>query len=123
MNFPAKDWPTVTIQLPIYNERYVVKRLIESVCRFDYPRELLEIQILDDSTDDTVDIAKAVAGEMKRQGFDIAYLHREDRIGFKAGALKEGLKNAKGELVGIFDADFIPAPEFFKGNDSLFHRS
>jgi cellulose synthase/poly-beta-1,6-N-acetylglucosamine synthase-like glycosyltransferase len=113
-NVPRKDWPRVTIQLPVYNERYVVKRLIQSVCRFDYPKELFEIQILDDSTDDTVDIAKAVAGEMRRQGFDIGYIHRDDRTGFKAGALKEGLKYAKGELVGIFDADFIPNPEFLK---------
>jgi cellulose synthase/poly-beta-1,6-N-acetylglucosamine synthase-like glycosyltransferase len=113
-NFSHEDWPTVTIQLPIYNERYVVKRLIESVCRFDYPKQLLEIQILDDSTDDTVDIAKAVSGEMMRQGFDIAYIHRDDRVGFKAGALKKGLKYAKGELVGIFDADFIPHPGFLK---------
>jgi cellulose synthase/poly-beta-1,6-N-acetylglucosamine synthase-like glycosyltransferase len=113
-NFSYKNWPTVTIQLPIYNERYVVKRLIESVCRFDYPKELLEIQILDDSTDDTVDIAKAVAGDMGWQGFDIVYIHRDNRIGFKAGVLKEGLKHAKGELVGIFDADFIPHPSFLK---------
>ena len=113
-NVPRQDWPQVTIQLPVYNERYVVKRLIQSVCRFDYPKELFEIQILDDSTDDTVDIAKAVAGEMMRQGFDIGYIHRDDRTGFKAGALKEGLKYAKGELVGIFDADFIPNPQFLK---------
>jgi cellulose synthase/poly-beta-1,6-N-acetylglucosamine synthase-like glycosyltransferase len=113
-NVPRQDWPQVTIQLPLYNERYVVKRLIQSVCRFDYPKELFEIQILDDSTDDTVDIAKAVAGEMMRQGFDIGYIHRDERTGFKAGALKEGLKYAKGELVGIFDADFIPNPEFLK---------
>jgi cellulose synthase/poly-beta-1,6-N-acetylglucosamine synthase-like glycosyltransferase len=113
-NVPPKNWPMVTIQLPIYNERYVVKRLIQSVCRFDYPRELLEIQILDDSTDDTVDIAKPVAAEMRRQGFDIGYIHRDDRIGFKAGALKEGLKYAKGQLVGIFDADFMPHPSFLK---------
>jgi cellulose synthase/poly-beta-1,6-N-acetylglucosamine synthase-like glycosyltransferase len=111
---PQKDWPQVTIQLPIFNERYVVKRLIQTVCRFDYPRELLEIQILDDSTDDTADIAKAVAAEMRPQGFDISYIHRDDRIGFKAGALKEGLKYAKGELVAIFDADFIPHPRFLK---------
>jgi len=113
-NVPEKDWPQVTIQLPVYNERYVVRRLIQSVCRFDYPRELLEIQILDDSTDDTVDIAKAEAAKMMRQGFDIGYIHRDDRIGFKAGALKEGLKYAKGEFVGIFDADFIPHPSFLK---------
>jgi cellulose synthase/poly-beta-1,6-N-acetylglucosamine synthase-like glycosyltransferase len=109
-----KDWPSVTIQLPVFNERYVVKRLIQSVCRFDYPKELLEIQILDDSTDDTADIAKTAIAEIRRQGFDIGYIHRDDRIGFKAGALKEGLKTAKGELVAIFDADFIPHPSFLK---------
>ncbi len=112
--YPIKNWPRVTIQLPIFNERYVVKRLIKSVRRFDYPKELLEIQILDDSTDDTVDMAKALAKQMKGQGFDIQYIHRDNRTGFKAGALKEGLKTAKGELVGIFDADFVPHPEFLK---------
>ena len=112
--YAAKNWPRVTIQLPIYNERYVVERLIKSVCRFDYPKELFEIQILDDSTDDTSDIAKAVARQMKDRGFDIQYVHRSHRNGFKAGALREGLKLAKGELVGIFDADFIPKPDFLK---------
>jgi len=112
--FPLDDWPPVTIQLPIFNERYVVQRLIQAVCRLDYPRKLLEIQILDDSTDDTVDIARAAARQLKGQGFDIQYIHRDNRIGFKAGALKEGLKAAKGELVGIFDADFIPHPNFLK---------
>ncbi|MGD8648389.1 MAG: glycosyltransferase family 2 protein, partial [Desulfobacterales bacterium] len=119
---PPKDWPFVTIQLPIFNERYVVKRLIQTVCRFDYPIELLEIQILDDSTDDTADIAKATAEEMRRQGFDIGYIHRDDRIGFKAGALKEGLKIAKGELVAIFDADFIPHSSFLKETIPYFVR-
>ena len=113
-DYSQKDWPMVTIQLPIYNERYVVKRLIESVCRFDYPRELLEIQILDDSTDDTLDIAKSVADQKKQQGFDNAYIHRDSRVGYKAGALKEGLKCAKGGLVAIFDADFLPQPSFLK---------
>ena len=113
-SFTPNDWPAVTIQLPIFNERYVVKRLIESVCRFDYPKELLEIQILDDSTDDTVDIARTLSGEIKKQGFDIVYIHRDNRTGFKAGALKEGLKYAKGEFVAIFDADFIPHPDFLK---------
>ena len=112
--YSIKNWPRVTIQLPIYNERYVVERLIKSVCRFDYPKDLLEIQILDDSTDDTIDIAKAMAGQMKDRGFNIQYIHREHRTGFKAGALREGLKTAKGELVGIFDADFIPKPDFLK---------
>jgi cellulose synthase/poly-beta-1,6-N-acetylglucosamine synthase-like glycosyltransferase len=113
-NCPIKNWPRVTIQLPIFNERYVVERVIKSVCRFDYPKDLLEIQILDDSTDDTAEIAEALANQMKDQGFDIQYIHRDNRTGFKAGALKEGLKTAKGELVGIFDADFVPHPEFLK---------
>lgn len=113
-NFSSQGWPKVTIQLPIFNERYVVERLIESVCHFDYPRALLEIQVLDDSTDDTHDIAKEMVAQMKQRGFQIVYIHRKDRTGFKAGALKEGLKTAKGELVGIFDADFIPCPDFLK---------
>ena len=112
--YSIKNWPRVTIQLPIYNERYVVERLIKSVCRFDYPKNMLEIQILDDSTDDTSDIAKALAGQMKEKGFDIQYIHRDQRTGFKAGALREGLKKAKGELLGIFDADFVPTPEFLR---------
>ncbi|MEJ2639893.1 MAG: glycosyltransferase [Desulfosarcinaceae bacterium] len=107
-----EDWPRVSVQLPIYNERYVVQRLIEAVCRLDYPKSLLEIQILDDSTDDTVQIAQAVAARMKQQGFDIVYLHRQDRSGFKAGALKAGLGRAKGELLAIFDADFMPDADF-----------
>jgi cellulose synthase/poly-beta-1,6-N-acetylglucosamine synthase-like glycosyltransferase len=113
-NYPVDHWPAVTIQLPIFNERYVVERLIKSICRFDYPKALLEIQILDDSTDDTGDIARMMVNQMKEQGFDIDYIHRDDRTGFKAGALKEGLKTAKGELVGIFDADFIPQPDFLR---------
>lgn len=110
----SKNWPLVTIQLPIYNELYVVERLIESVCRIDYPRNLIEIQVLDDSTDDTAEIAKAMVEKMKVRGFDIVYIHRADRTGYKAGALKEGLKSAKGELVGIFDADFVPNSDFLK---------
>jgi len=110
----AADWPRVTIQLPIFNECYVVERLIKAICRLDYPRELLEIQVLDDSTDETVNIAQAVVGDMKLQGVDIVYYHRRDRQGYKAGALKDGLKIAKGELVGIFDADFVPNPNFLK---------
>jgi cellulose synthase/poly-beta-1,6-N-acetylglucosamine synthase-like glycosyltransferase len=109
-----KDWPHVTIQLPIFNERYVVRRLIESVCRLDYPADLLEIQVLDDSTDDTIQIAQAIVEKMKARGADIVYIHRQNRTGFKAGALQAGLLTAKGELVGIFDADFIPQPNFLK---------
>ncbi|MBW2429993.1 MAG: glycosyltransferase, partial [Deltaproteobacteria bacterium] len=111
-NVPSQQWPCVTIQLPIYNERYVVERLIESVCRIDYPRNLLEVQVLDDSTDDTVQIARAMVAKMKTAGVDIVYAHRAERSGFKAGALKEGLKTAKGSLLAVFDADFIPDPDF-----------
>jgi len=111
-NVPSGQWPHVTIQLPIYNERYVVERLLESVCRIDYPKNLLEIQVLDDSTDDTVQIARAMVAKMKAAGIDIVYVHRADRRGFKAGALKEGLKTAKGSLMAVFDADFIPDPDF-----------
>jgi len=110
----SKNWPHTTIQLPIYNELYVAERLIESVCRIDYPKNLIEIQVLDDSTDDTTEIAKATVEKMKAQGFDIDYIHRTDRTGYKAGALKEGFKSAKGELIGIFDADFVPNPDFLK---------
>jgi cellulose synthase/poly-beta-1,6-N-acetylglucosamine synthase-like glycosyltransferase len=110
----TQDWPQVTVQLPIYNERYVVERLIESVCRIDYPTDLLEIQVLDDSTDDTVKLARATVAKMKIRGFDIVYIHRKNRKGFKAGALREGLKTARGELVAVFDADFIPNPDFLK---------
>jgi cellulose synthase/poly-beta-1,6-N-acetylglucosamine synthase-like glycosyltransferase len=110
----SADWPRVTIQLPIFNERYVVDRLVQSACELDYPKELLEIQVLDDSTDDTVDIAKGVVARMKNHGFDVVHLHRTDRTGYKAGALKEGLRSAKGEFIGIFDADFIPSRGFLK---------
>jgi len=111
---PSTGWPQVTIQLPIYNERYVATRLVTAASQIDYPKELLEIQVLDDSTDDTLEIAGAAVQEMQRQGFDIAHLHREVRTGYKAGALKEGLKSAKGEFIGIFDADFVPSQNFLK---------
>ena len=107
---PAPDpLPVVTIQLPIYNEMYVVNRLIESVCAMDYPRHLLEIQVLDDSTDETREIAELAVRRHAAQGFDIKYIHRVDRTGYKAGALDAGLKVARGEFVAIFDADFIAA--------------
>jgi len=110
----SKNWPHTTIQLPIYNELYVAERLIESVCGIDYPKNLIEIQVLDDSTDDTTEIVKATVEKMKAQGFDIDYIHRTDRTGYKAGALKEAFESAKGELIGIFDADFVPNSDFLK---------
>ncbi len=113
-NLPSTKWPHVTIQLPIYNERYVVERLIESICRLDYPKHLLEIQVLDDSTDDTVKFARFSVEKMKARGFDIVYLHRQSRSGYKAGALKAGLDAAGGDLIAIFDADFVPDRTFLK---------
>jgi len=104
--------PVVTIQLPLYNEMYVADRLIESVCGLDYPRELLELQVLDDSTDETSAIAEAAVRRFASQGFDIKCYHRMDRTGYKAGALEAGLKVARGEFVAIFDADFLPGSDF-----------
>lgn len=110
---PALDpLPRVTIQLPIFNEMYVVDRLIAAVCAIDYPRERLDIQVLDDSTDETREIAELAVRRFRSQGFDIVYLHRTDRTGFKAGALEAGLRVAKGEFVAIFDADFVPPRDF-----------
>jgi cellulose synthase/poly-beta-1,6-N-acetylglucosamine synthase-like glycosyltransferase len=107
-------WPVVTVQLPLYNEMYVAERLIDAVCGLDYPAGRLEIQVLDDSTDETTDIvARAVAAHRAR-GVDIHHLHRTDRAGFKAGALAAGLERARGELLAIFDADFVPAPDFLR---------
>ncbi len=106
--------PVVTIQLPLYNEMYVADRLIDTVCEIDYPRELLEIQVLDDSTDETRGIAELAVRRRAAQGFDIRYYHRTDRTGYKAGALEAGLKVARGEFVAIFDADFIPTSDFLQ---------
>ena len=111
---PVDEWPVVTVQLPIFNEMYVADRLIDAVCAMDYPREKLEIQVLDDSTDETTEIARLAVARYAGRGFDIHYLHREDRTGFKAGALDAGLKVAKGEFIAIFDADFIPTEDFLR---------
>ncbi|MGE3519450.1 MAG: cellulose synthase family protein [Vicinamibacterales bacterium] len=109
---PLSPAPVVTIQLPLYNEMYVADRLVEAVCAIDYPRELLEIQVLDDSTDETRGLAEAAVRRFASQGVDIKYFHRTDRTGFKAGALEAGLKAARGEFIAIFDADFLPRPDF-----------
>lgn len=106
--------PRVTVQLPVFNEMYVVERLIDSVCALDYPRELLEIQVLDDSTDETATLAESRVGEHRRRGLNVHYLHRTDRTGFKAGALAAGLAISSGELIAIFDADFAPQPDFLQ---------
>jgi cellulose synthase/poly-beta-1,6-N-acetylglucosamine synthase-like glycosyltransferase len=109
---PLASLPRVTIQLPIYNEMYVADRLIDAVCEMDYPRDLLEIQVLDDSTDETTEIAELAVRRHAARGFDISYLHRVDRTGYKAGALEAGLKVAKADFIAIFDADFIPPKDF-----------
>jgi cellulose synthase/poly-beta-1,6-N-acetylglucosamine synthase-like glycosyltransferase len=107
-------WPVVTVQLPLYNEMYVATRLIDAVCRLDYPRDRLEVQILDDSTDETTTLVGTLVEEYRRQGIDIKMVHRTDRTGFKAGALAAGLEVARGELLAVFDADFVPQPEFLR---------
>src|ERR687883_106700 len=112
--------PPVTIQLPIYNEMYVADRLIDAVCQLDYPRELLEIQVLDDSTDETRAVAEQAVRRNAAKGIDITYLHRTDRTGFKAGALEAGMKVAKGEFIAIFDADFIPSTDFLQRTVQFF---
>jgi cellulose synthase/poly-beta-1,6-N-acetylglucosamine synthase-like glycosyltransferase len=110
----------VTIQLPLYNEQYVTERLINAVCKIEYPKDLLEIQVLDDSTDNTVDIVKKLVDEKVKENFDIKHIRRVNRKGYKAGALKEGLQIAKGELIAIFDADFVPRPDFLKNTLKYF---
>ncbi|MEQ1883559.1 MAG: cellulose synthase family protein [Bryobacteraceae bacterium] len=104
--------PRVTIQLPIYNEQYVVEQLLEETSKMDYPRELLQIQVLDDSTDETHPYTEALVAEYRANGVPIEYIHRTNRHGFKAGALENGLKTATGEFVAIFDADFLPPTDF-----------
>jgi len=112
--------PVVTIQLPFYNELYVVDRLVEAVCAIDYPKDRLEIQLLDDSTDETVEISRRLADRFSAEGFDIKHIHRTNRQGYKAGALKEGLAVAKGEFIAIFDADFVPKKDFLRKTVSYF---
>ena len=112
--------PRVTIQLPIFNEMYVTERLIGAVAKIDYPRDLLEIQVLDDSTDETQGIARACVDRHRAEGLDIVYVHRTNRKGFKAGALENGLATARGELVAVFDADFIPEADFLRRTVDFF---
>jgi cellulose synthase/poly-beta-1,6-N-acetylglucosamine synthase-like glycosyltransferase len=108
------QWPRVTVQLPIYNERYVIERLVEAVAASDYPHELLDIQVLDDSTDETQEVARNCVERYQGLGLPISYIHRDNREGFKAGALQEGLTTALGEFVAVFDADFIPPVDFLR---------
>ena len=111
-----RDAPRVTVQLPLYNEMYVVDRLIDSVAEMRYPKERLEIQVLDDSTDETSALAEAAVARARARGFDITLIHRDERTGFKAGALENGLRLAKGEFVLIFDADFIAPPDILEAS-------
>jgi len=106
------ELPRVTVQLPIFNEQFVVERLVEAICRMEYPRGRLDIQVLDDSTDETVAVARGVVERYAALGQPISYHHRDNREGFKAGALQEGMKTAQGEYIAIFDADFVPPEDF-----------
>ena len=107
-------WPLVTVQLPVYNERYVARRLLQAAANLDYPADRLEIQVLDDSTDDTKHIVAEMVQRLQAGGVDITHVHRAERTGFKAGALAAGLTKARGELVAIFDADFVPPRDFLR---------
>lgn len=109
-----EETPYVTIQLPVFNEMYVMERLLDNIAKIEYPNDKLEIQVLDDSTDETVVTTRAHVEKLKATGLDITHITRTDRTGFKAGALKEGLKIAKGELIAIFDSDFLPEPDWLK---------
>ncbi|MFT5369618.1 MAG: cellulose synthase/poly-beta-1,6-N-acetylglucosamine synthase-like glycosyltransferase [Candidatus Latescibacterota bacterium] len=114
--------PRVTVQLPVYNEMYVVERLIRAVAALEYPKDRLEIQVLDDSTDETTAIASRCVQELQQTGLDIVLVCRKDRVGYKAGALAEGLRLAKGELVAVFDADFVPSTDFLQKTVHHFTR-
>jgi cellulose synthase/poly-beta-1,6-N-acetylglucosamine synthase-like glycosyltransferase len=110
--FNSGGLPRVTVQLPIFNEQYVVDRLLDAVCRLEYPKDKLDIQLLDDSTDETVEVARLLVERYAALGHPVTYIHRDNREGFKAGALEAGLKTARGEFIAIFDADFVPPPDF-----------
>ncbi len=118
----AEDqWPHVTIQLPVYNELYVIERLIDAVCAFDYPKDKLEIQLLDDSTDESLEVGRKKVEEWRAKGIDITQIKREKNTGFKAGALAYGLEYCKGEFVAIFDADFVPRVDFLRQTIPFFY--
>lgn len=118
-----EELPIITIQLPLYNEKYVVERLLKSVLKIDYPNDKLEIQILDDSNDETTEIVERLLPELNASGIDFKLIRRENRIGFKAGALNFGLNMAKGDFIAIFDADFVINPEFLKRTICHFGQS
>lgn len=116
----SEEIPYVTIQLPVYNEFYVMERLLDNISEVDYPKDKLEIQVLDDSTDESFASTKIQIKQLKARGLDIQHITRENRAGFKAGALKEGLKTAKGEFIAIFDADFLPQKSWLKNTIPYF---
>jgi len=118
---PPDEWPFVTVQLPIYNEMHIVTRLVETTAALDYPRDRLEIQVLDDSDDGTHKIAAWAVDAARLRGVDIVHITRAERLGFKAGALSEGLSIARGEFVAVFDADFVAPPDFLKRVVPQFH--
>ena len=118
-----EEWPAVTVQLPLFNELYVAERLIDRICELDYPQELLEIQVLDDSTDETVEIVAQKVEEWRTRGMDIRQVRRPKREGFKAGALQYGMKRATGEFLAIFDADFLPDRDFLRKTIPYFQDS
>jgi cellulose synthase/poly-beta-1,6-N-acetylglucosamine synthase-like glycosyltransferase len=109
-----QDWPHVTVQLPIFNEMYVAERVIKAAAKLDYPAELLQIQVLDDSTDETKNIVQHSVAGLRAKGLNILHVHRTSRGGYKAGALQAGLATASGEFIAIFDADFVPRPDFLR---------
>ncbi len=118
-----EEIPTVTIQLPVYNELYVMERLLKNIAELDYPKNKLHIQVLDDSTDESFNTTATQIKKLQTTGLDIEHVTRENRVGFKAGALKEGLKTAKGEFIAIFDADFLPKPNWLKRTIPYFKDS
>ena len=114
--------PFITIQLPVFNEIYVMERLLKCINQIEYPREKLELQVLDDSTDESVELTRGLVEDLKSDGLDIVQIRRKKRVGFKAGALKEGLTSAKGEFIAIFDADFLPQPNWLLQTVSQFEN-
>ena len=119
---PPEEWPRVTIQLPIFNEKYTIDRLLRAVTQLNYPADRLQIQVLDDSTDDTAQLSRQLVYKYRSLGTNIEWIHRENRNGYKAGALNEGLRSATGEFIGLFDADFIPKPDWLKKTVPLFNE-
>ena len=118
----SESVPFITIQLPVFNELYVMERLLKCINQIEYPREKLELQVLDDSTDESVELTRGLVEDLKIDGLDIVQIRRKNRVGFKAGALKEGLTSAKGEFIAIFDADFLPQSNWLLQTVSQFEN-